>query len=154
MSSRILKSSLVHASGKKMVQLGGDVWDQRVTGDIISEFKWIDGEPAMLIYKSVLGKNTQAYMIEMKDAHEFALSNGMASKRLLNELCFGAAKALNSEHDKATVHRLITVILDGLPDMLRMPPEPSELEKANRPSTGNDEISIKIDGKTIIETVV
>lgn len=154
MSSKIKKSSILHASGKKLVMLGGDVWDQRVTGDIISEFKWIDGEPAMLIYKSVLGKNTQAYMIEMKDAHQFALSNGQASKRLLNELCFGAAKALNSEYDKATVHRLITVILDGLPDMLRMPPEPTELEKANRPSTGNDEISIKIDGKTIIETVV
>lgn len=151
---QIKRSTILHPTGHKMVMLGGDVFDQRVTGDIISEFKWVDGEPVMLLYKRVLGQNTKAYMIEMKDAHMFAMSNGRASKRLLDTLCHDAAKALNSEHDKATVFRLIGIILDGLPDLLRMPPEPKALEIANRPSSGNDELAIKINGQTVIETVV
>lgn len=150
----ILKSSLLHATGKQMVMLGGDCWDQRVTGDIVSEFKWVDGEPVMLLYKRVLGKNTPAFMIEMADAWQFAASHGHATKRLLDKTCHEAAKALNSEHDKATIMRIITVILDGIPDLLRMPPEPKALEIANRPSSGNDELSIKVDGKTVIETVI
>lgn len=150
----ILKSSLLHATGKKMVMLGGDVFDQRVTGDIVSEFKWVDGEPVMLIYKRVLGNNTPAYMIEMADAHLFALSSGAPSKALLGKLCHEAARAIGSEHDKATIFRLIDVIMDGLPDLLRMPPEPKEHEIANRPSSGNDEMSIKVNGQTVIEVVV
>jgi hypothetical protein len=148
------KSHLIHPSGKKMVMLGGDVWERRVTGDIISEFKWVDGEPVMILYKSVLGANTPAYMIEMADAHRFALSNGGASQKLVKEYCHDAAKALNSENDRATIVRIIDVILNGLADLLRMPPEPKALEIANRPSSGNDELRIQVDGKTIIETQV
>lgn len=150
----ILTSTLFHPTGKPMVMLGGDVYDQRVTGDIISEFKWVNGEPVMLLYKRTLGRNTPAYMIEMKDAHEFALSNGNPSKQLLGKLCRDAAHALESEHDKATMFRLIDVILNGLADLLRMPPEPKALEEANRPSSGNDEIAIMIDGKTVFETTI
>lgn len=154
MSTDVKKSNILHPSGHQMVMLGGDVWDQRKTGDIISEFKWVDGEPVMLIYKNVLGKTGKAYMIELKDAHMYATSAGHATQRLINTLCRDAARALNSEYDRATIMRLIDVIVDGLADLLRMPPEPKALEIANRPSSGNDELRIKIDGKTVIETVI
>lgn len=152
--SDILKTSLLHASGKQMVMLGGDVYDQRTKGDITYEFKWVDGEPVMLLYKRVLGKNTPAFMLELADCHKFALSNGYATQRLLSETCHHAARAIGSEHDKATIYRIIDVILDGVPILLSMPPEPKAIEIANRPSSGNDELSIKIDGKTVIETVI
>jgi hypothetical protein len=154
MNSNTLRSQLLHPSGKEMVMLGGDVWDQRVTGDIVSEYKWVDGEPVMLIYKRVLGANTPAFMIELKDAHRFVVSNGNATRKLLQELSLQAAKALNSEHDKATSFRIITVILDGIGDLIRMPPEPVALEIANRPSSGHDELAIKVDGKTVMEAMV
>lgn len=150
----IMRSELLHPSGKRMVMLGGDVYEQLHKGDITYEFKWVGGEPVMLIYKRTLGKNSPAYMIEMLDAHKFAESNGYATKALMSQYCHDAAKALGCEHDKATVFRLIDVILDGIPILLRMPPEPKAIELANRPSSGNDELSIKIDGKTVIETVV
>lgn len=154
MSNNILRSSILHSTGKPMVMLGGDVFDQRTKGDIIYEFKWVNGEPVMLIYKRTLGKNTPAYMIEMDDAHKFALSNGHATKALLSTYCKDAAKAIGFEHDRDSITRLIDVILDGIPDLLRMPPEPKAIEIANRPSTGNDELSIKIDGQTVIEVQV
>lgn len=151
MSSDILKTNLLHASGQRMVMLGGDVYEQLTKGDIVHEYKWVDGEPVMLIYKRVLGNNTPAYMIEMKDAHEYAMSNGGPTKRLLSTLCFDAAKALRMEHDKFGLYRLIDVIVEGMDILLKMPPEPKAIEVANRPSTGNDELSIKIDGKVVAE---
>jgi hypothetical protein len=150
----IQKSTIMHPSGMNMVMLGGDVYDQRTTGDIISEFKWVNGEPVMLIYKRVLGHNTKAYMIELEDAHMFATSSGLPSKMLLSTYCRDAARALNSEHDKATMFRLIDVIMEGLADLLRMPPEPKAHEIANRPTTSGDELKIIMDGKTIAEVQV
>lgn len=154
MSSDILRTNLLHASGKEMVMLGGDVFEQMTKGDIIHEYKWRDGEPIMLIYKRVLGRNTPAYMIEMKDAHEYAMSNGGPTKALLNKLCFEAATALGVQDDRASIFRIIDVIVEGMAILLKMPPEPKAIEIANRPTTGNDELSIKIDGKVIAEVQV
>lgn len=152
--SKVLKSSIVHPSGKKMVMLGGLVFDQRERGGLVSEFKWVDGEPVMILYKRTLGNNSPAFIIEMKDAYQFAASDGYATKQLLSELSLDAARAIGEVHDKALVHQIITAILDGIPDLLKMPPEPSEQEVANRFSTGNDELSIKVDGKTVIEVQI
>lgn len=153
---RLKASSLLHSSGAPMVMLGGFVYEQHVTGDIVSEYKWVNGEPVMLLYKRVLGKNTQAFMIELKDAHEFVQSNGHPAKKLLQTLCLDAAKALNSEHDRATVMRLIGIICDGMPILIGMPPEPKEQEIANRPTSGQDELVLKdrTSGRIVLETVV
>lgn len=150
-NSNTMRTSLLHATGKAMVMLGGDVYEQRTKGDITYEFKWVNGEPVMLIYKRTLGRNTPAYMIELADAHKFALSSGHATERLMKHYCVEAARAIQSHHDKATMHRLIDVILDGIPILVGMPPEPKAVEIANRPSTGNDELTIKVDGKVIAE---
>lgn len=147
----MLKTSLLHASGKQMVMLGGDVYEQKTTGDIVHEYKWVEGEPVMLIYKRVLGNNTPAYMIEMRDAHKFVLSNGHASKELIMKFCYEAALAMRCENDKASLFRIIGIIEDGIAILLKMPPEPKAIEIANRPTTGNDEMAIKVDGKTIFE---
>lgn len=151
MSSNILKSQLLHASGKQMVMLGGDVFDQKVMGDIVVEHKWVDGEPVTLLYKRILGSNTPAYMVEMKDAWKFVQSNGYATKELIKELAHGAAEALRCENDKSSIFRIIDALVYGIEVMLKMPPEPLAIEIANRPTTGNDELSLKIDGKTIFE---
>jgi hypothetical protein len=150
----ILRTELLHASGKRMVMLGGDVYEQRTKGDVVYEFKWVGGEPVMLIYKRTLGANSPAYMIEMNDAHLFAQSNGYATKELMSKYCHDAAKAVGCEHDKATIFRMIDVIVDGVDILLGMPPEPKAIEIANRPSSGNDELTIKIDGQTVAETMV
>lgn len=149
-------SSLLHATGKQMVMLGGFCYEQHTTGDIVSEYKWVDGEPVMLLYKRVLGKNTPAFMIELADAHKFVMSNGDPAKALVSEISLEAARALNSEHDRATIFRIITIIIEGMPILIGMPPEPKEQEIANRPSSGNDELSIvdRNTGLKLVETVV
>jgi hypothetical protein len=151
---QIQRSSIMHASGKPMVMLGGDVWDQRKKGDLIVEFKWVSGEPVMLLYKNTLGNNSPAFMIEFADAYKFARSDGNATKELMSTFAHEAAKALNSEHDKATVYRIITAIMENIGDLLMMPPEPKAHEIANRPSSGHDELSVKVNGQVVMETIV
>lgn len=150
----ILKTSLLHHSGKKMVMLGGNCHRKFMKGDLIVELKWVDGEPVMILYKEVLGANSPAFMIEMADAYKFAQSNGNATKHLVCELSAQAAKAIGSDNDKATAFRIIDAILNFMPELLMMPPEPKELEVANRPSSGEDELSIKINGQTVAEVLV
>lgn len=150
----MLKTTLLHESGRPMVMLGGDVFAQFTKGDITHEYKWVDGEPTMLIYKRVLGHNTPAYMIEIKDAHEFVASNGHASRALISRYCFEIAQTLGVEHDKASLFRIISIIEEGIEILVKMPPEPKEIELANRPSTGNDELSLKVDGQTVMEVQV
>lgn len=150
----MLKTTLLHESGRPMVMLGGDVYEQRVKGDIVHEYKWVDGEPVMLIYKRVLGANTPAYMIELRDAHEFVTSQGHASKALISKYCFEIAQTLGAEHDRATLFRIMSVIEEGIDILVKMPPEPLAIEIANRPSSGHDEIAIKVDGQTVMEVQV
>lgn len=154
MNSKLDRTSIVHHTGKKMVMLGGNCHRKFQKGDLIVELKWVDGEPVMIIYKYVLGANSPAFMIEMQDAYQFAQSNGNATKKLVCELAAQAATAIGSDNDKATAFRIIDAIMNFMPELLMMPPEPKELEIANRPSTGNDELSIKVNGQTIVETAV
>lgn len=150
----IMRSSIMHASGKPMVMLGGDVWDQRKKGDLIIEFKWVSGEPVMLLYKNTLGSQSQAFMIEFADAYKFARADGNATRELMSTYSHEAAKAIGCEHDKASVYRIITAIMENIGDLLMMPPEPKALEIANRPSSGHDELSIKVNGQVVMETMV
>ncbi len=149
-----LGSTMYHPSGRKMVMLGGVCYKRYKHGDIICEVKWVDGEGVMILYKSVLGANTPAYMIEHRDAHLFAQSNGYAAKKLLSTYAREAAIALNSEHDKATIGRIIDVILNCMEDLIKIPPEPRAQAVANQPSSGHDELSIKVNGKTVAEIVI
>lgn len=141
-------------SGRKMVMLGGDFYKQYKKGDLIVEFKWVDEEPVMILYKRTLGANSPAYMIEMKDAHQYALSNGEASKSLVCELGMQAANALGCHNDRATAFRIIDAIVNFLPDLIKMPPAPKEIILADAPSRGEDELTIKVDGKVIAEVLV
>jgi hypothetical protein len=147
--------NILDITGKKMVMLGGEhVWRQRITGDVVSEFKWIDGEPHMILYRAVPTTKTGAYLIDMNDAHKYADSRSGGPSPTLMQDAIAACKAIGFYDDKFAVMRVMDIILDGLPDLLAMPPEPKASEIANRPTTGNDEISIKVNGQTVIEAVV
>ena len=149
-----MRNSIVHPSGKLMVQLGGNYHKQFHTGDLIIELKWVDEEPVMLIYKQVLGANSPAAMIEHADAYKYANSDGTASKALICELAEKTAAAIGADHDLHTAYRIIDAIMNYMPDLLMMPPAPKEIVLADAPTRGEDELTVKIDGKTIAEVLV
>ncbi len=149
----MISSSILSNTGLPMVLLGGDfVWRRRVTGDIVSEFKWLQDEPVMILYRAVPSTKTGAFIIRLEDAHKYAQSNGMPSIELMRD-SMRAADSIGFFADKDAAKRMIDIILDGLPDLLAMPPMPPEQTKVDKP-IGDGELSIKINGKTAMETLV
>lgn len=149
-----MRSTLLHASGQKMVALGINYYRIFRKGDLVVELKWVDEEPVMLLYKMVLGANSPAYMIEHKDAFQFATSKGDATKKLVVDLCDQAARAINCEHDHHTKIRIIDAILNFMDDLLMMPPAPKEIALADAPTNGTDELSVKVNGQVVAEAMV
>lgn len=141
-------------NGRPMVRLGGEfLHKQRVTGDIVSEYTWHHNEPVMILYRAVPTEKVGAYMIELKDAHHYAQSNGYPTMQLIRH-SHEAAKAMGFQGYGFEVTRIADIILDGLDDLLMMPPEPPESEKANTPEPTGSELVIKVNGETVMEKEV
>ncbi len=151
-----MKTNILAPSGKKMVILGGPfMWKQFVHGDVTVELTWVDEEPHMLIYRSNPGAKEGAYLIELTDAHKYVHSQrGGPSKTLMRDAVEAAVSIGFSHTDTHGIYKVMTCILDHITDLLAMPPEPKASEIANRPSTGNDELTIKVDGVVVAEVVV
>lgn len=136
--------NLVSPEGLGMVRLGGDdVWKQRLTKGIVSEYKWIDGKCSMILYRPVAAHRTKAFVIDLRDAHHYAESNGGPSPTLMRDAMTAAEEIGFSARDKSAVMAIMDVILDGLSDLLKMPPEPTKKVDTSREPDGVFTISGK-----------
>lgn len=151
-----MKTNIADVSGKRMVILGGPfMYKQFIHGDVTVELTWIDEEPHMLLYRSNPGPKEGAYLIELTDAHRYANSKTGGPSVSLRTDCIEAARAIGfNVHDKFALFKVMSCILDHITDLLAMPPEPKASEIANRPTTGNDELVIKVNGQTVAEVVI
>jgi hypothetical protein len=128
------------------VILGGDTaWKVRVKGDIVCAFHWVQGEPAMCLYPRDKRLGAAAFVIKLSVAHQYARSNGYPTKYLM-EACGKAAVVMGMEAQGFTMHRIADVILDGLPDLVEMPPEPAFPKKKGQRA---GEITLKLGDKEI-----
>jgi hypothetical protein len=131
------------------------MYKQFIHGDVTVELTWVNEEPHMLIYRSNPGPKEGAYMIELIDAHKYVDSKTGGPSSSLRMDCIEATRAIGfNVHDKYALFKVMTCILDHITDLLAMPPEPKASEIANRPSTGNDELTIKVNGEVVAEVVV
>lgn len=147
---------LLDISGKPMVMLGGEHTVLRhVSRGIVSEFTWRGGEPVMILFKDTgMAGRCGAYLIELKDAFHYADSRGNPSTTLIDHSRAACAAMGWDRNDKFAVFNVMTVILEGLPDLIKMPPPPRELERREQVGGGKNELTLKLDGKTILEALV
>lgn len=135
------------------VMLGGDkAWKTRQTGDIVSSFQWVNGEPSMVLWaarRHTLGAG--AFVLQLSAAHKYADNRGMPT-RYCAQMTEQIARQLGMEPGPWTQKRIADVILDGLSDLVDMPPEPTGLTQAQTQAIG--EMSIKVEGETVHEAVV
>jgi len=151
-----MRTSIADASGKQLVVLGGPfMYKQFIHGDVTVELTWVNEEPHMLLYRSNPGPKEGAYMIELIDAHKYVDSVTGGPSRTLQQDCIEATRAMGfSTTDTHALFKVMTCILDHISDLIAMPPEPKASEIANRPTTGNDELTIKVNGEVVAEVVV
>lgn len=130
------------------IVVGGEkAWKVRVQGDLVIAYHWVNREPAMVLFPLRRRLGAVPYIIPLPMAHTYARSNGYPTPECI-EKAFIAAQVMAMDVTKATIHNIVTAILDNLEDLIWMPPEPRSLIE-RLPGAG--EIALLIDGKKVVE---
>jgi hypothetical protein len=124
------------------VTLGGDKAHKiRTIGDIVCAFQWVNEEPAMVLFPKVKRTMTNgAFVLCLSSAYKYT------NVRYLIAQAFAAAKQLGFDDSKFAAHQIADIIIEGLPDLVEMPPMPTQEQKLEQ-SIG--EMLLKVDGKII-----
>jgi hypothetical protein len=126
------------------VHIGGkQAYLQRITGDIVSSYQWVNEEPAMILWPAIrrtIGGG--AYVICLSSAFKYT------DQKYLIQQAVIAARQIGMDETSFTIRRIADVILDGLGDLLAMPPTPRDW-KDKEIAENIGELLIKVDGETI-----
>jgi hypothetical protein len=152
-------SMILSPTGRPMLEMGGpSAWKVRIRGDIAISFQWVNGEPAMVLYKPHNQLQKGAYAICLSAAYEFVDRNDRPTEHLM-VAAFNAAIQLGFYPDKSTTTRIMDIVCDYMEDLILMPPEPQQAidmrkaaQRKMEPSLG--EMVVKAGGRTIMETEI
>lgn len=133
---------------------GPKAWKVRQHGDIGVSFQWVNEEPAMILFPALRSlPGAGAYVIALSVAHKYADSkSGEPTPYLVRQSVAAATQLGFSPTDTFAARKLAGIIVDSLPDLIDMPPEPTGLNEAQQRTIG--ELAIKVDGKTVHEAEV
>lgn len=138
------------------VMIGGEkAWKKRAHGDIGVSFQWVNGEPSMILFPlHRRASDSGAFVIGISVMHLYAQSNGYPNLHTCIPRAQEAARTMDLGQDKATVRRIVEIILDSLPDLAEMPPEPDWTQQAVDKALNVGEMTIKTGDRVIAERVV
>lgn len=137
---------------------GATAWKVRKQGEFVVAYHWVDvndghGEqPAMVIWPARKPLGCVPYCLPLANAWQYARSDGYPTP----ELATGCARALTvmgMALGRFTPHKLADVILDGIEDLVKMPPREAferQLAEQQKP-TVIGEMAFKSDGKVVAE---
>lgn len=130
------------------VLIGGDqAYLQRVIGDFVVSYQWVNDEPAMIIWPKIKRTLTNgAFVLALSSAYKYD------DPQYLIVQSIEAVKYLGFEPLKSTVHKMADIIIEGLPDLVMMPPAKPMEKPKNQEIAG--EMIIKVDGRTIMHDEV
>lgn len=134
---------------------GKNAWRQKRKGDIFVAFHWINGEPAMVLFPArpnTLGAG--AFVVCMSAAHKYATPAGYPTKYCIEQSAKAVA-LMGMYSDRFTIHRIADAILEGIEDLLDMPPEPVVFRKEDdQRGRVIGDMSFSVDGKRVAEREV
>ena len=132
-----------------MILLGGETaWQVRRVGPMVLSYQWLDGKPAMFVYPESRPNGYGALCIPLASAHLWAKPDGYPDLNHAIPTAMKAAPTMGVVVSKPGIHMIVDAVIEGIPDLLRMPPEPPRQPK---PSPVLGEVSIKEGGRTISE---
>jgi hypothetical protein len=130
------------------IVVGGEkAWKVRTQGDLVVAYHWINREPAMVLFPLRRRLGAVPFVIPLPAAYTYARSNGYPTMECFQK-AFIAARVMAMDVTRTTIHSIVTVILDGLEDLIKMPPEPPVLVQ-RLPNVG--EIALMLDGKPLVQ---
>lgn len=154
-----MSASVLGPSGSKFVELGGErAWLQRTIGEFTCSFQWLDlddGEepqPCMCIFKASRMLDVVPYVIPQRNAYAFADKSGGPSPHAIGA-AFKACVTMGTFPSNDTVRKLLDIIVEGIPDLIRMPSDQMVGLDVKRTFYGM-EATAKINGRTVREEVL
>jgi hypothetical protein len=130
------------------IQLGGPkAWKVRRIHDIGIAFHWIEDEPAMCLFpaNAKIALNRGAFVISLDAAVDYVDSNGYPTRYAMDRAAV-AAEVMGMDQTKYTLHNILDAMMEGVDDLVKMPPEPDALKQYL------GEAQLKIDGRIVHET--
>lgn len=160
-------TSILGPSGSPIVDLGGDhAWRQRVHGDIVCTYQWIDlraqgdptadkdqPEPCMVLHHAARMRLGGAYVTPARNAWAFVRSDGRPTEHLIASAAEGAEAMGFSRDDRHAIFKIVGIIVDGLDDLREMPSSPPKALQYERASRGIA-ATIKRNGETVHQEVI
>lgn len=136
------------------VTLGGEkAWKVYSKGDIVVSFQWVNGEPAMILYpKNPRNLNPGAFVIMLEVAFKYSDARSGAPSPYCMGQALKAAEVMGLFPDRFTLYRIVDAIMEGLLDLIEMPPEPTGLNQQQTEEVG--ELVVKMGGRVIHESAV
>jgi hypothetical protein len=134
------------------VELGGDkAWKQKIFGDVVVSFQWVNEEPAMVLFAKTPKIKRGAYCICLSSAFKYVKSDGYPEEYLIKQSVV-AADIMGFEQSSFVCRQIADAILESIEDLVAMPPEPTGMNEKQSRVIG--EAIIKVNGETVTEKEV
>ena len=154
------QSTILGPSGSKLVEFGSQkAWLLRQKGDVIASFQWMDighesGEPqaCMCLFPANRTHETGAYVLPQEEAYRMATNKGNPTPHTMGA-AFKYCSITGKFPDKSTVHRVMDVILENLPDLINMP-NSQPLGLHAKKAIQGVEVSLKVNDKVAHEVLI
>lgn len=160
--------TLLGPTARPMVALGGaSAWRQRTIRGILCSYQWLDLRPftgdqspenanvaCMCLFRPG-SADRGAYIVPQANAFQYGDNRGNPTAHLATA-AFSAAQQLGFDmRDKQAVMQVMTIILEGIPDLIDMPSEaPNNAETIIKHAVQGIEARAKVNGKTIHEEIL
>ena len=135
-------TSILGPRGTPMVELGGErAWRQRVLGDVVCSFQWLDlraagdetadgePEPCMVLFPAFRRMETGSYVIPQRNAYAYVDAKGNPTPQFIKTAALAAETMGFTMTDRSSISCMLDIICEGMPDLVDMPLEqPPSLE--------------------------
>jgi Tfp pilus tip-associated adhesin PilY1 len=107
-----------------------------IKGDIGIHLRWVNGEPAIVLFPLFRRTGSGAFVVCLSAAHQYTDDDYLIAQS------HKAADVMGMGRDKFVIHRIADAINDALVDLCAMPPEPV-IEKKT------PDIGVSINGNSV-----
>lgn len=141
------------------IMLGGErCWKKRrAKGGLAVFYEWFEGEGTMFLtreHQGVLAGNKGSCAITQPQAYLYADSKTGAPTMRLLQFAMKACVELSMEPSRMNIRHIADAIVDGLEDLVRMPPEPTERQLTGKTPRPIGELELMDHGRTVISTEI
>jgi len=138
------------------IELGGEkAWAvYRVSGGLILSYEWLDDEPCLCVFpeRQHGRKGSGALVVPLSCAHQWATADGYPDLRHAVPVAVKSADMMGLSISRAAVRHIIDAVVDGLPDLLRMPKRPRSADDVVKQAIGD--IKVVVNGRVTHEAEI